>query len=281
LGTFGERGTVGSPRNAHLLRYDERLEERVEVTPEATRTEPEANKPAGAEKNGSVGSPGWKTRIRTFWQETARPLLTIILILSAFRSAVADWNDVPSGSMRPTILVGDRIMVDRRAYDLRVPFTTTSLWRYADPQRGDIIVFLSPKDGTRLVKRVVGIPGDRVELRGFALTINGVAVLYEPLGSTTEAESPYVLLSEGLPGHQAHPVRAFDPGLRSDGTQVFEVPAGQYFALGDNRDESFDSRYWGSVPRDAVLGRAWRVAFSLDRERHFIPRLGRFWWPLA
>lgn len=222
---------------------------------------------------------GWKARAGRFWRETARPLLAIILVLSAFRSAVADWNDVPSGSMRPTILVGDRIMVDRRAYDLRVPFTTTSLWRYADPERGDIIVFYSPRDGTRLVKRVVGLPGDRVELRGYALTINGGVVPYEPTAGTGDA--PYVLLAEGLPGHAAHPVRAFDPALRADTTQAFEVPAGKYFVLGDNRDESFDSRYWGFVPRNAVLGRAWRVAFSLDRERHFIPRLGRFWWPLA
>jgi signal peptidase I len=226
----------------------------------------------------------WRQKAHRFWRETLRPLLAIVLVLSAFRSAVADWNDVPSGSMRPTILVGDRIVVDRRAYDVRVPFTQVSLWRYDDPHRGDIIVFLSPKDGIRLVKRVVGLPGDRVELRGFALTINGVAVPYQPLQSaeaSSRADAPFISLSEDLPGHPAHSVRAFDPALRSDATQVFEVPEGKYFVLGDNRDESFDSRFWGSVPRDAVLGRALRVAFSLDRERHYVPRLGRFWWPLG
>ena len=123
----------------------------------------------------SEPSAPWRLKAQRFWRETLRPLLAIVLVLSAFRSAVADWNDVPSGSMRPTILVGDRIVVDRRAYDVRVPFTMVSLWRYDNPHRGDIIVFISPKDGIRLVKRVVGTPGDRVELRGFALTINGIA----------------------------------------------------------------------------------------------------------
>lgn len=232
----------------------------------------------------STGFAAWRQSAFRFWRETLRPLLAIVLVLSAFRSAVADWNDVPSGSMRPTILIGDRIVVDRRAYDVRVPFTTVSLWRYANPQRGDIIVFLSPKDGTRLVKRVVGVPGDRVELRGFALTINGVPVPYQSVpaadGSRT-ADAPYVLFSEDLPGHPAHPVRAFDPALRSDTTQVFPVRPDEYFVLGDNRDESFDSRYWGGVPRKQILGRALRVAFSLDRERHWVPRFDRFWWPLG
>src|SRR5512145_3470529 len=221
----------------------------------------------------------WRQKAVRFWRETARPLLAIVLVLSAFRSAVADWNDVPSGSMRPTILIGDRIVVDRRAYDLRVPFTTVSLWRYANPQRGDIIVFYSPKDGTRLVKRVIGLPGDRVELRGVALTINGVPVPQQPVSAADD--SPFVLYSEDLPGRPSHPVRAYDPQLRSDLTQVFEVRPDEYFVLGDNRDESFDSRYWGGVPRKQVLGRALRVAFSLDREHNWLPRLDRFWWRLG
>src|SRR5690349_16666429 len=99
---------------------------------------------------------------RRGWREWLRPLFVSVLVLGSFRSAVADWNDVPSGSMKPTLLEGDRIFVNRMAYDLRVPFLGWSLVRRADPERGDIVVLWSPVDGRRLVKRAVAIPGDTV-----------------------------------------------------------------------------------------------------------------------
>ena len=100
----------------------------------------------------------FRSRARRWWQQEIRPLLILALILFSIRSSLADWNDVPSGSMQPTILVGDRIFVNKLAYDLKVPFTTWHLAQWSNPQRGDIVVFYSPQDGTRLVKRVVGLP---------------------------------------------------------------------------------------------------------------------------
>jgi len=115
----------------------------------------------------------WREKSSKFWSEWAKPLLTILLITGAFRSAIADWNDVPTGSMKPTILEGDRVYVNKLAYDLKIPFTTVHLTAWSDPKRGDIIVFFSPIDGVRLVKRVVGLPGDEIELRDNQLFVNG------------------------------------------------------------------------------------------------------------
>ena len=120
-------------------------------------------------------------RVGLFWREWLRPLLVVALVLFSFRSAVADWNDVPSGSMEPTLQVGDRIFVNRLAYDLKVPFTTRHLARWADPERGDVVVLLSPVDGRRLVKRVVGVPGDVIELRAQRLFVNGLPARYAPV----------------------------------------------------------------------------------------------------
>src|SRR3954471_3850227 len=92
-----------------------------------------------------------------------RVFLLMLLVISSLRSALADWNDVPTGSMKPTIEVGDRVFVNQLAHDLKVPFTTIEIAKWADPKRGDIVVLFSPADGTRLVKRVVALPGDRVE----------------------------------------------------------------------------------------------------------------------
>src|SRR5580692_12543008 len=106
----------------------------------------------------------WKQKWDHFIKKEAKPLLIMLLVLFVLRSAVADWNDVPTGSMKPTIMEGDRVFVNKLAYDLKVPFTTWHLAEWGNPKRGDIVVFFSPKDGMRLVKRVIGLPGDTVDL---------------------------------------------------------------------------------------------------------------------
>src|ERR1017187_10571202 len=110
-------------------------------------------------------------KIVSLWQrgrqcarQEIKPLLILVLVMCALRSAIADWNDVPTGSMKPTILEGDRVFVNKLAYDLKVPFTTWHLAQWDNPKRGEVVVFFSPTDGVRLVKRVVGLPGDRIEL---------------------------------------------------------------------------------------------------------------------
>src|SRR5690606_29012522 len=117
-------------------------------------------------------------RLNKLWRDN-RSLVIFLLLMLIFRSAVADWNEVPTGSMKPTIIEGDRILVNKLAYDLRVPFTHISLLKLADPQRGDIIIFDSQASDKRLVKRVIGIPGDTVELVDNVLHINGEQLVYE------------------------------------------------------------------------------------------------------
>src|SRR5688572_2994288 len=132
----------------------------------------------------------WKKRASSFWRNYARPFLFIFIVLTAFRSSVADWNDVPTGSMKPTILEGDRIFVNKLAYDLKVPYTTWRVAQWSEPDRGDVVVFYSPADGIRLVKRVVAIAGDTVELRDDKLIINGQAAEYEPLDESIAEQLP-------------------------------------------------------------------------------------------
>jgi signal peptidase I len=217
---------------------------------------------------------------RRVWLEWLRPALLIVLVTTALRSALADWNDVPTGSMQPTILVGDRVWVNKLAYDLRVPFTTRHVAEWAEPARGDIVVFFSPANGQRLVKRVIGLPGDTLELRNNRLFLNGHAVDYTPLEERVVNALPatttqHDFAREQLPGHP-HGVMA-TPALpaRRDFGPV-RVPAGQFFMLGDNRDNSLDSRYFGAVPRANIVGRATSVALSFDREHCFAPRWDRW-----
>src|SRR5215472_4750614 len=129
------------------------------------------------------------------WQEYRGFALFVVLMI-IFRSALADWNVVPSGSMKPTILEGDRILVNKVAYDLRIPLTHIAIHNFADPKRGDIIVFDSSAAGTRLVKRVIGLPGDTVSMTDNRLAINGIEARY----SNVERRSDAVLVTESYPG---------------------------------------------------------------------------------
>src|SRR5438874_4693112 len=122
-----------------------------------------------------------RSRAVRLWRKEIRPMLILAAILFSIRSSLADWNDVPTGSMKPTILEGDRVFVNKLAYDLKVPFTTRHLAEWSNPRRGDIVVFFSPHDGKRLVKRVIGLPGDTIELRNNVLVLNGQAVEYKPI----------------------------------------------------------------------------------------------------
>ena len=216
-----------------------------------------------------------------FWKKEIQPLLIVVLVVCAARSSLADWNDVPTGSMRPTILEGDRIFVNKLAYGLKFPFTTWHIAEWSNPKRGDVAVFYSPRDGTRMVKRVIGLPGDTVELRDNALVINGEAMTYEPIAEEVIEDIPSVersgrlFASEKLPG-QTHAVVG-NPAVQAIRTFTpYRVPEGEYFMMGDNRDDSFDSRFWGTVKRKQIVGRATSVVMSLDKKNYWMPRWGRF-----
>lgn len=226
-----------------------------------------------------------KQRAAHIWRET-RSLALIILAVTAVRSAIADWNDVPTGSMNPTIVEGDRVFVNKLAYDLKVPFTTWHVAQWSSPKRGDIVVFFSPVDGTRLVKRVVGVPGDQIELVNDRLFLNGRAALYEPLPASVGSDvppsvhGPRVFAAEKAVESPSHAVALLPltRALRSFGPLT--VPAGEYFMIGDNRDDSYDSRFWGAVERDRIVGRVPMVVMSLDHQHYFVPRWDRFFTEL-
>jgi len=223
----------------------------------------------------------WREKSSRFWREWAKPLLTILLITGAFRSAIADWNDVPSGSMKPTILEGDRIFVNKLAYDLKIPFTTVHLTAWADPKRGDIIVFFSPVDGVRLVKRVVGLPGDEIELRDNQLFVNGKPATYRLLDERifnqirAEERSSYRFAAEEIE-QRSHPVMSTPQLSALRSFTALKVPADSYFVMGDNRDNSKDSRYIGCIPRGKIVGQAKTVVLSVDPGNHYVPRWERF-----
>jgi signal peptidase I len=211
-------------------------------------------------------------------QET-KVFLLMLLVICSLRSALADWNDVPTGSMKPTIEEGDRVVVNKLAYDLKVPFTTYEIVKWGDPKRGDIVVLFSPADGVRLVKRVVGIPGDRIELKDNTLFVNGQPMKWTTIGPATTDDGGAILAEETLTGKK-HKLMFMPqiPAMRTFPQVV--VPPGYYYVMGDNRDNSNDSRFIGLIERQRIVGRAMAVAFSFDRMHHYTPRFGRWFKPL-
>jgi signal peptidase I len=214
------------------------------------------------------------------WIRENRGLIIFFLLFGLMRTAVADWNVIPSGSMRPTLLEGDVVFVDRVAYDLKVPFTDRVLARLGEPRRGDVVVFSSPRDGTRLIKRLVALPGDTVEMRDKRLVINGRAVAYAARDWTVESLGPGVAvraqrLVETTPDG-ARVIQWLEGIQARDSFGPLAVPEGHYLMLGDNRDDSADSRYFGLVPRALLTGRAERVLVSADVQGDWLPRFERF-----
>src|ERR1041384_6993497 len=177
----------------------------------------------------------------TKWLRKNRGFLIFLLLFGLLRTAVADWNPIPSGSMRPTILEGDVVLINRLAFDLKVPLTNVIVAHLGEPQRGDIVTFFSPRDGVRLIKRLVALPGDTVEMRDKVLRVNGEAANYRPITIVeqrgpdaavdalrlyeTRDESTDVMqrvhIPDGAPGHGSGPL---------------VLPPGHYVMLGDNRD---------------------------------------------
>lgn len=205
-----------------------------------------------------------------------RGFLAFLLAFGLIRTAIADYNPIPSGSMHPNILEGDVVLVDRLAYQLKVPLTDIVLAEFAEPRRGDIVTFSSPRDGTRLIKRVIGLPGDVVAMRDKRLVINGQAAAYDALGLAAESEGLLALrLRETLGGHP-HEVQWLDHhGSAADFGPV-RIPPDQFLMLGDNRDNSADSRFIGLVPREQLIGRATRILVSADITSNWQPRFERF-----
>jgi len=224
-------------------------------------------------------------RARQWWREETRRLLILALIVFSTRSSLADWNDVPSGSMRPTILEGDRVFVNKLAYRPEGALHDLAPRRMGQSAARRHCGLLSPHDGKRLVKRVVGLPGDTIALRSNGLVLNGQPVEYAPipvelLRDLTPADrAGRVFAAERLPG-QPHAVAGHPaaPARRDFGP--YRVPEAHYFMMGDNRDDSLDSRYFGPVERKRIAGRAIAVVLSFDRKHNWFPRWQRFFTAL-
>lgn len=201
-------------------------------------------------------SPSRSRRTLAWMRAEVLPLLVLVLLMMAARSSFANHYHVPSGSMQPTLQPGDRVAVDMRAYGWRLPLGTRDLVAVRDPAPGDVVVFASPEDGTRLIKRLVAVGGDTVELAGGRLRVNGVAL------------APGPLPVELFPG------RRVSLDLRHGGgpdLASFQVPDGMGLVLGDHRGGSHDGRHFGLVPLDAFYGRAvavyWRRGEGLAWKR--------------
>ena len=251
------------------------------------------------------------------WGEWVRPLGTIFIIMGIFRLTVLDWFDVPSGSMEPTIMTGDRIAVKKFSYGLRVPFTKdTWITQWGRPSRGDLVVCYSPDQGdeVRLVKRIVAVPGDTIEMKNGRLWINGEEPQYDTVDpsefphmspterakyefytETIEGVGHYVMFEPKKPANRDFPISG--QGVNGE-VRILErfdpvvVPEDQYVIIGDNRDNSKDSRGWNNAVTttnepdgtktykftidfmdiDRIQGEAFAVAFSLDG---WSPRWGR------
>lgn len=222
-----------------------------------------------------------REKVVKFWRKEAKPLLIMVIVLFAFRSAIADWNDVPTGSMKPTIIEGDRVFVNKLAYDLKFPFTSWHMVQWDNPKRGEIVVFFSPADGIRLVKRVIGVPGDKIELKKNKLFVNDKEANYDGLDQKVIDEIP----ATEQPAHsfaretvqdKSHAVMSTFGLSGAPNFGPITILEGQYFMMGDNRDNSFDSRFYGCVSRKAIVGRASAVVISLNHQAHYSPRWHRF-----
>lgn len=193
-----------------------------------------------------------------------RSFFPVILFVLLLRSFIAEPFRIPSGSMIPTLLVGDFILVNKFAYGLRDPVFHHKLVELGEPERGDVVVFRWPVDPSKdFIKRIVGLPGDRIVYRDKQLWINGEPAAVQPAGVYTVPERGYVVhrMDENLLGidHQI----LVNPARPPDDFE-FTVPAGEYFAMGDNRDGSDDSRRWGTVPEANLVGRAFMIWMSWD-----------------
>lgn len=194
----------------------------------------------------------------------ARSFFPVILAVLLFRTFLLEPFRIPSGSMMPTLLVGDFILVNKFSYGLRLPVLNTRILATGEPRRGDVFVFRYPKDpGQDYIKRVVGLPGDTIEYRNKTLFVNGVQVAETPLGAYTGPTEPgrsnagVELKGENLDGVEHQILETSGVWVGHEGRWI--VPAGHYFAMGDNRDNSADSRFWGFVPEQNLVGKAFMI----------------------
>ncbi len=224
------------------------------------------------------------------WVEYSGSFFPVIALVFVLRSFLFEPFKIPSSSMVPTLQIGDLILVNKFTYGIRLPVVNKKIIDINTPQRGDVMVFKYPKDiSLDYIKRVVGVPGDRVEYRNKKLSINGKDVSYKQLPDYLDEEHltyskqfeenltgvPHRILNDDrAPGYVPNPDAFPRKELCSYNSEGFvcTVPAGHYFMMGDNRDNSLDSRYWGFVPDEYIVGKAFFVWMNLGN----LKRIGSF-----
>jgi len=219
----------------------------------------------------------WRPKRQSAMMPTAEPILVeysrslfpVFLVVLILRSFVIEPFRIPSGSMYPTLQIGDFIAVNKFAYGVKLPVVQTKVIPIGEPERGDVVVFKFPKDpDVDYIKRVVGLPGDRIAYVGRTLFINDTAVKHSYLGKYHGVESSSVMngaaqIEETLPSGHLHEV-LHDTAKRAYDMDTVVVPEGQYFVMGDNRDHSNDSRFWGFVPEKNLKGKAFGIWMNWD-----------------
>ena len=203
-----------------------------------------------SEQAQSIGRYPWPV-------EYARSFFPVLLIVLVLRSFLLEPFQIPSSSMVPTLEVGDYILVNKYAYGIRLPVLGTKVIDVGEPQRGDVMVFFPPHDSRYFIKRVIGLPGDRISYVGKRLIINGEPASQQLLARLPPVNPHYQLVEENLGGVR-HQLRTNLMRTRS-GEISMTVAPGHYFMMGDNRDNSSDSRVWGQVPEKNVVGKAFAI----------------------
>ncbi len=201
------------------------------------------------------------------WFQKNASFLLFVFILIGVRWSFADQYRVPTGSMEPTIHIGDHVFINKMAYSVKIPFTEIRALQTSEPARGDIVVFVSPDDSSmNLIKRLIAVPGDHVQIENGIVSINGSPIegsenIEAQLLQTSASEFFY---REKL-GLAEYQVKRLPHYVRPERIE-FTVPADRFFFMGDNRDNSHDGRYFGLIPRESLKGRALGVLWNIKIE---------------
>ena len=220
------------------------------------RTESEAGTPLDDKSRRKLVKEPWPV-------DYSRSFFPVLLVVLLLRSFLVEPFQIPSGSMRPTLEIGDFILVNKFTYGLRLPVTHTEVVDFGEPDRGDVMVFRFPEEpSVNFIKRVIGLPGDRIRYEDKQLYVNGEPVPKE----LTDASPRQAPGEQRFQEHLARRAHAIYNNPRDPGPQVREVivPERHYFVMGDNRDHSNDSRYWGFVPEENIVGKAFAVWMHWD-----------------
>lgn len=193
--------------------------------------------------------------------EYAKSFFPVLLLVYVLRSFLVEPYQIPSGSMIPTLEIGDFIAVNKFDYGIRIPVVNVKVFDVGSPQRGDVMVFIPPHDTRYFIKRVIGLPGDRIAYRNKVIHVNDQPMTQQLLAQFPATAPQVQLFEESLDG-RTHKMQHVVAAVRGD--VELTVPEGHYFMMGDNRDNSEDSRYWGTVPEERIVGRAFAVWVHKD-----------------